>query len=993
MSGIGFEINERYERLEPSGALLRRTEKMMDAAAHRRDPQGRKLRQACAAIAIVCIVLGIAAGALVFAQRDTADRVTPLSNGSNGGDSGTGMNGAAVGSTLSEPVAGSSVAAVMPTDFLADGEEPVGSTISEPEGSAGVVPTKVPAASTMSEPTRAPVDSTMSEPTRAPADSTMSEPTKAPADSTMSEPGMVVVFNQNSGTYYHNSKDCPEFGDRTVTTWAPIEWAKDVFHYEACPVCFEVSAGGFFAHENGLYFHADRSCGGLSNAEQISRKEAEARGQYACPNCLGVYVQKGGSYYHTVPTCRRMTKARIVSVSKAKSVGMEACPDCTGAYYDTDVYYYIEGSKNYHRDESCRGMQGAVRITRKAAVSKGLIACGACVDAPAQEETRSEAYCYYAAGGSDYHMDKHCGGMADAKRCSLEAALEMGLTACEACVPGAIEAVIDIESEFPMVIEEDGLVLTIESAEATTYDLCVDISVRSKREAPVYIAVEAEVITPEDNGEENVNDEIGYSVESHVALIVDGEGRGAPVLYRIDPDTDTMWAGGFSVDCVRRRTEGAFRVIVKLYAFEAAERSENGAADWGEQEEELLADVTSVWAGDYQWPVFIRAEGGMSYINRPEYVQTYEALKEAGLRSYDAHMRALAESGLMKSVARIGKEIELYRQEDVEEVALGGLEAKLPGRSVAIDEMYISPVSFEAKYKVVLEDTPYREMLEADWQNPLYWEKILFYLMDGEGNYIYTPLETGRDAYGATIRRHGKSEIVPFEAEGGLLGFEVWLRNRIDMDKMPETIVFAPFRDGTYGKYEGNHQRRFEQLYKDTPEEECFTITLKAESISLGSRAVKIAYAAMNDGMFRASDMDPEDGLLHVEYHVYSKERIDLEMKYGMDLAYFAVDPNGRPMDEPGNGFSEAEQSDGIWKAELNSYILLENNEMPEYIVFVPYEGTQMALAGEEKTQTKQTRMLEVSAGECFVLLASDLYSPRPLTEKMLARIQQAQER
>lgn len=347
----------------------------------------------------------------------------------------------------------------------------------------------------------------------------------------------------------------------------------------------------------------------------------------------------------------------------------------------------------------------------------------------------------------------------------------------------------------------------------------------------------------------------------------------------------------------------------------------------------------------------------------------------------------------MKNIACIGKEIELYRQEDPDEVALGDIEAKLPGRSVAIGEMYISPVSFEAKYKVVLEDIPYREMQEADWQNPLYWEKILFYLVDGEGNYIYTPLETGTDAYGVTIRRHGKSEIVPFETEGGLLGFEVWLRNRIDMDKMPEKIVFAPFRDGTYGKYEGNHQRRFEQLYEDTPEEECFAITLKAQSISLGSRAVKIAYAATNDGMFRASDMDPEDGYLHVEYHVYSKERIDPRMKYGMDLAYFAVDPDGRLMEELGNGFSDAEQSDGVWKAELNSYILLENNEMPEYIVFVPYEGTQMALVGDEETQAKQARIREVSAGECFVLRASDLHSPRALTEKMLAEIQQAQER
>lgn len=923
MSGIKYEMKERYDRLEPSPALLRRTERMMAQEAHRSDPQKRRLYRTAASIAAVCLVLCAAVGMLLFGAGAPQDQITPLRQGD-------GQNGSTL-STMSEPGGGTTTveaeATNAPVAIASDAQD---STLSEPKQTvAGAVQD-----STLSEP----MSSTMSEILQtldnlvyrsadgqafhrtadcsAAVDVRETSVATALAESALPCTmcyGNINVYIDEDGEHYHLSEICEAFTPGSYTTISTLRYAQEETKAKPCVKCAGMLCL-YYANPNGAYFHADDSCMGMTGAWAISREDAEARRIWACPECLGVYSVPDDEHYHVVAFCGGMKNAQIISAEEAALLGQTLCAECSGALEDTGVYYHTNEGMYYHADKEC-GMRYVIQTTRNKAVAMGQTACPVC------------------AGGTG------------------EIAFTIGGEAVQ----------------LPLEIEQEGVIMRIEAMEISDLGLNFQCNVISEREEDVFVTLECELLLPDGC----TSKEAGKS--NYVSVIIDGEEPNAPVLYEIHAGTKMVVPFGVSYDDVRRDIEEPYGLKLILRAYEAA--------DGGEIELRTEEDGLDLFLDDKEQMAMIRSHE-IGVIDEGKFGETCEQLKAQGLNSYRANLQALTESGVFRQVAEIRQDAELFRQENENELYLTGISAKLPGRTVDIEEMYLSPELFEARYTVKLDDTPYQELEEGYWQNELFWEKILFYLVDGDGNYIYTLMEIRLDEDGnRMISSHGQREFELIETEDGLMGFEVWLKNEIDLDEMPEEAVFAPFRAGT-NRYEGNHQRRFEQLYKDTAAEECFRVELKEDRISLGDRVVEIVYAGLNDGGFQSSDMQEGDGTMSVQYKVYAGKSETEAM-----TAYFPVRPNGEIFEKEQYMYAPEAETDDAGRnfRRMENHIVLEGKAAPEYIVFVPFDSLEdMALAEEDERDAKRETLKTVGAEECFVIWTGAPESPKPLSAEML---------
>jgi len=244
-----------------------------------------------------------------------------------------------------------------------------------------------------------------------------------------------IVYTDTLGQYYHKESVC---GGTTYSNAGVRSMAMGQGK-TACPVCFgmggDVTGDGavvtgdtFYATSGGRWFHAEANTCNMSNGQPISRADAEARGQYACPKCLGVYSTAGGSNYHAIPGCRGMKNADIVTVAEAKYRNQTECEVCHGAIEDSNVYYHTTGGKNFHSDPNCQNMKNAVQTTRKAAVALGQTPCDECVGSSVG------AVYYWNDGGKNYHSDSGCQNVTYKKKGSKAAAENQGKTACETCV-------------------------------------------------------------------------------------------------------------------------------------------------------------------------------------------------------------------------------------------------------------------------------------------------------------------------------------------------------------------------------------------------------------------------------------------------------------------------------------------------------------------------------------------------------------------------------
>ncbi len=247
-----------------------------------------------------------------------------------------------------------------------------------------------------------------------------------------------VYFTPN-GQYYHKQSVCGVMTEGTAST---LSYAQSLGK-TSCPDCYGmggttgtgelgsvVTADTFYATSGGTWFHKEADSCGMKDSSPISRADAEARGQTACPKCLGVYSRDGGSWYHSTPNCASGLKnAEIVSLETAKYRKQTECPYCMGNTDDTNVYWHTRGGDHYHLDKTCTGMKNATQCTLAVAVKAGQTACPTCIG------TANKGTAYYCTdNGTWYHTDKNCDGMKNAKQVTKAAAENNGKKPCPTCV-------------------------------------------------------------------------------------------------------------------------------------------------------------------------------------------------------------------------------------------------------------------------------------------------------------------------------------------------------------------------------------------------------------------------------------------------------------------------------------------------------------------------------------------------------------------------------
>ncbi len=253
-----------------------------------------------------------------------------------------------------------------------------------------------------------------------------------------------TYYSTPTGSYYHSKSNCSGMKNATIVTLAMINSRGQ----SACPVCIGGGTDGestgsvyYWATRNGAYYHSKSSCSGMSGASRVTAKEAEARGQEACPTCVGsVFATETGDYYHKNSSCQGMKDASRITIQAAERRGQTACPVCIGGGTasptptpkpgedddDSSLYYYsTSGGTYFHRTSTCSGMKGADRISEKTAISRGQSPCPKCIGSV-----------YATSNGDYYHSKANCSGMKGASLVSVDTAELRGQSPCPVCMGG-----------------------------------------------------------------------------------------------------------------------------------------------------------------------------------------------------------------------------------------------------------------------------------------------------------------------------------------------------------------------------------------------------------------------------------------------------------------------------------------------------------------------------------------------------------------------------
>ena len=258
--------------------------------------------------------------------------------------------------------------------------------------------------------------------------------------------GKVYYWANANGAYYHSKSNCSGMKGAVKVTEAEAEKRDQL----PCPDC----VGSVWGTDEGEHYHKDKNCSGMKNAGHLTIQAAEKAGKTACPKCiinatptpkpgeddndssLFYYATNDGSYYHREDNCTGMKGAKKVSEKDAVARGQKPCPECIGSVWATE-----EGD-HYHATENCSGMKGAKLVTVDTAELRGQSPCPDCLsdgDAGAPQPggnvvtDTDKVNVYCTLEGSYYHAEKTCGGMKNAASVSLTWALEHNYTRCDDC--------------------------------------------------------------------------------------------------------------------------------------------------------------------------------------------------------------------------------------------------------------------------------------------------------------------------------------------------------------------------------------------------------------------------------------------------------------------------------------------------------------------------------------------------------------------------------
>ena len=295
-----------------------------------------------------------------------------------------------------------------------------------------------------------------------------SSSSKASAAKSTATASNTYVYATREGTYYHTKSNCSGMnGASRITLKTAISAGK-----KACPTCAAAANYTVYSTKDGKYYHRASSCekSGMKKGTKRTLAEALMMNQTACPDCMTasaakaaassasssaaaasstfksgtsgirVYATLSGKYYHVNRSCAGSGASRV-TLETALNYGKKACPKCASSANRT--VYATRGGKYYHYSKSDAG-SGAKRGTLAAALAYGFDPCPNCVTRTSGSAAKttfksgtSGIKVYATLSSKYYHSKADCSGLTDAKRVTLETALNYGKKACPVCLSAA----------------------------------------------------------------------------------------------------------------------------------------------------------------------------------------------------------------------------------------------------------------------------------------------------------------------------------------------------------------------------------------------------------------------------------------------------------------------------------------------------------------------------------------------------------------------------
>ncbi len=231
-----------------------------------------------------------------------------------------------------------------------------------------------------------------------------------------------MIFVVPGSSYYHVSTGCSALSYE-MNAYTMLSGTETGDHVDGSIIRPLSAASGLtpcascaqtvYATENGLFYHADPECSGMTGAQEYTLAAAQNADKSPCPVCMNgdsdILSERalvllvpaelgGGESYHGNADCTYflLEKAAAphaddgtpfslsdwcVSEAVAEKMGALPCEYCT----KTSVFATPNGQW-YHTDPVCSGMMNASAYTVMQAESEGKTACPVCCD------TKSSSY-------------------------------------------------------------------------------------------------------------------------------------------------------------------------------------------------------------------------------------------------------------------------------------------------------------------------------------------------------------------------------------------------------------------------------------------------------------------------------------------------------------------------------------------------------------------------------------------------------------------------
>ena len=174
----------------------------------------------------------------------------------------------------------------------------------------------------------------------------------------------------------------------------------------------------YFFRDGGKWYHLNRTCQSMKDADHGPLDEARQNGRTACPVCIAPV--------ESTPSEPASEPVKSTPAEPVNSTPSEPKLD-NGAYY-----YAFDDSEHYHYNKVCQGVEYNLAGPLYLARANERTACPVCV--PSFGAGENHAY-YMTDEGAFFHRDENCMGMRNAVTVNARKIISEHRPACPYCVP------------------------------------------------------------------------------------------------------------------------------------------------------------------------------------------------------------------------------------------------------------------------------------------------------------------------------------------------------------------------------------------------------------------------------------------------------------------------------------------------------------------------------------------------------------------------------